>query len=218
MTESNARSDEVSRNVGAAAEAVLRARGEPGRLMRVFEHSHVPMVMVDGTRRYAEVNRPARLWFRLSLEEMRAFRIGDLTPPLGDGAMERAWARLLEAACVVGRYPVYRADGSRRDVVYCALANILPGLHLIAFAPADWRDDRLVAVEDIGADASVSLTQREVGLLALAADGLSGPELAEKLFLSPTTVHKHFDNIYAKLDVRTRAAAVAKAMRLGMIE
>jgi DNA-binding CsgD family transcriptional regulator len=188
--------------------------------MRVFERSHVPMVMVDGTGRYAEVNRPARLWFRLSAEELRTFRLGDLTPAPLDGQQQQqlALARLFEARCVVGRYPVYGVDGARRDVVYCALANILPGLHLIAFAPADWPDHELVPLEHDGADASVSLTEREIELLALAADGLSGPELAEKLFLSPATVHKHFDHIYAKLDVRTRAAAVAKAMRLGVIE
>ncbi len=55
-------------------------------------------------------------------------------------------------------------------------------------------------------------------MLALAAKGLSGPELAEDLVLSPSTINTHFKNIHAKLQVRTRAAAVAKAMRLGMID
>ena len=55
-------------------------------------------------------------------------------------------------------------------------------------------------------------------MLALAADGRSGPDLARELVLSPGTVNTHFKNIYAKLDVRTRAAAVAKAMRLGLID
>jgi PAS domain-containing protein len=65
--------DHISRNVGAAAEAVLDARGDSQRLKRTFEQSQVPMVMVDDERRYVEANRPARLWFRLSLEEMRNF-------------------------------------------------------------------------------------------------------------------------------------------------
>ena len=55
-------------------------------------------------------------------------------------------------------------------------------------------------------------------MLALAADGLSGPELAQELVLSPATINTHFKNIYEKLDVGNRAAAVAKAMRLGMID
>jgi DNA-binding CsgD family transcriptional regulator len=52
----------------------------------------------------------------------------------------------------------------------------------------------------------------------IAADGHSGPELAQELLLSPATVNAHFKNIYKKLDVRNRAAAVAKAMRLGLID
>ena len=55
-------------------------------------------------------------------------------------------------------------------------------------------------------------------MLALSAEGLSGPELAQSLVFSATTVNTHFKNIYDKLGVRNRAAAVAKAMRLGVID
>jgi DNA-binding CsgD family transcriptional regulator len=65
---------------------------------------------------------------------------------------------------------------------------------------------------------SGSLTPREIEVLALAAERLSGPELAAELVLSPATVNTHFKNIYAKLRVRTRPAAVAKAIRLGAID
>ncbi|MEA2146488.1 MAG: hypothetical protein QOG59_2075 [Solirubrobacteraceae bacterium] len=217
MTGRRVRSDHVSRNVGAAAEALLDARGDARRLKRIFESSPVPMVMVDGRRRYVEVNRAARLWFRLGLEEMRRFALGDLTPAPRDGRMELAWARLLDVGSVAGRYPVDGSDGSRLDVVYCGLAQVLPGLHLIAFAPADWSEDELGVIDDNGGVTSASLTPREIEVLALAADGLSGPDLAEVLVLSPATVNTHFKNIYAKLDVRNRSAAVAKAMRLGVI-
>jgi DNA-binding CsgD family transcriptional regulator len=64
----------------------------------------------------------------------------------------------------------------------------------------------------------VSLTAREIEVLLLAADGHSGPELAQQLSLSPATVNAHFKHIYTKLDVRNRAGAVAKAMRLGVID
>ena len=59
-------------SVGATAQAILGARGHRPKVMRIFEDSHVPMVMVDGRRRYVEANRPARLAFRLSRAEMRA--------------------------------------------------------------------------------------------------------------------------------------------------
>jgi DNA-binding CsgD family transcriptional regulator len=206
----------VSQNIGAAAEVVLEARGDHHRLMRTFEDSHVPMVMVDGERRYVEVNHVARLWFRVSLEEMRSFAIDDLAPAPSDEVIQQAWAGLHAAGCIAGRCTVYGADGSQLEVVYYALAQVLPERHLIAFAPANWPE--FAAVEIRGPDAAVSLTPRERELLALAADGLSGPDLARELFVSPATVRTHFENIHEKLQVRTRAAAVAKAMRLGMIE
>jgi DNA-binding NarL/FixJ family response regulator len=62
------------------------------------------------------------------------------------------------------------------------------------------------------------LTPREAELLQLAADGFSGPRIAEKLVLSPATVRTHFANIYEKLGASERAGAVATAMRLGLIE
>ena len=50
-------------------------------------------------------------------------------------------------------------------------------------------------------------------VLALAAEGLSGPELAAELVLSPTTVNTHFKNIYAKLHVRSRLEALVKYLQ-----
>jgi DNA-binding CsgD family transcriptional regulator len=62
------------------------------------------------------------------------------------------------------------------------------------------------------------LTPREVELLQLAAWGLSGPEIAAHLVLSPGTVKTHFQNVYAKWDLSDRAAAVAEALRQGLID
>jgi DNA-binding CsgD family transcriptional regulator len=62
------------------------------------------------------------------------------------------------------------------------------------------------------------LTPRELEVLRLAAQGHSGPEIAARLFVSPTTIKTHFENIYAKFGVSDRASAVAKALRLGLIK
>jgi PAS domain S-box-containing protein len=61
------------------------------------------------------------------------------------------------------------------------------------------------------------LSARELQVLRLAAEGNTGPEIAEKLVLSALTVKTHFSNIYAKLGVSDRAAAVAQAFRLGLV-
>jgi two-component system nitrate/nitrite response regulator NarL len=61
------------------------------------------------------------------------------------------------------------------------------------------------------------LTDREHEVLRLTAEGHSAPELARLLFVSPGTVKTHLRSIYAKLGVSERAAAVAEAMRLGLL-
>ena len=62
------------------------------------------------------------------------------------------------------------------------------------------------------------ITARQVEILKLAAQGLSMRTIAGLLVVSPATVQTHFKNIYARLGVTTRAAAVAEAMRLGLVE
>jgi DNA-binding CsgD family transcriptional regulator len=55
------------------------------------------------------------------------------------------------------------------------------------------------------------LTTREAEILELVAAGLTNAAIAERLWISPGTVKKHLDNVYAKLGVANRAAAVAWA-------
>jgi two-component system nitrate/nitrite response regulator NarL len=61
------------------------------------------------------------------------------------------------------------------------------------------------------------LTQRELEILRLAADGVSNAEIAERLHLSGTTVKTHLAHVYEKLEVPDRAAAVARALRRGLL-
>jgi LuxR family maltose regulon positive regulatory protein len=61
------------------------------------------------------------------------------------------------------------------------------------------------------------LTQRELEVLALLAEGLSNKEAAARLHRSPETVKKHVYNIYRKLDVDSRFSALAQARALGIL-
>ena len=62
------------------------------------------------------------------------------------------------------------------------------------------------------------LSSREREVLSMIAEGLSAPEIAAALHLSPATVKTHLQSLYEKLGVSDRAAAVARAMRQGLLE
>ena len=61
------------------------------------------------------------------------------------------------------------------------------------------------------------LTKRETEILTLVAGGLSDREIADRLVLSPHTVHRHVANVRTKLGLPTRAAAVAAATKRGLL-
>jgi two-component system, NarL family, nitrate/nitrite response regulator NarL len=62
------------------------------------------------------------------------------------------------------------------------------------------------------------LSDREYEVLRLIAGGLTAPEIGRSIHLSTATVKTHLQHIYDKLGVSERAAAVAEAMRRGLIE
>jgi DNA-binding NarL/FixJ family response regulator len=67
------------------------------------------------------------------------------------------------------------------------------------------------------ASAMSGLTARELEVLRLVAEGLNNQHIGERLFLSEHTVHRHVANIFSKLSVSSRAAAVAQAARRGLL-
>ena len=67
-------------------------------------------------------------------------------------------------------------------------------------------------------DGRPELTPRETEVLHLIADGLSAPDIGKRIHLSTTTVKSHLHTLYEKLGVSDRAAAVAEAMRRGLLE
>ena len=105
---------------------------------------------------------------------------------------------------------------------------------LDAFASAGldsefWQTPRIIGGTGADPDAGLSdarladaptaakLTGREMEVLSLLADALSQKQIAHQLSLSIHTVDSHIRNIYVKLSARSRAAAVATALRSGII-
>ena len=110
------------------------------------------------------------------------------------------------------------------DTVYAAVQAGVSA-YLSKAWPAERICDALVAVArgDIilrsnAAGARIHLTPREREVLGGLAEGKSAPQIAGELHVSPATVKTHLKTLYEKLGVSDRAAAVAEAMRRGLLE
>lgn len=63
----------------------------------------------------------------------------------------------------------------------------------------------------------ITLTKRETEVLEQLSKGLNYQQIADNLILSPSTVRKHIENIYKKLQVHNKIEAVQKGMKLNII-
>ena len=115
--------------------------------------------------------------------------------------------------------PLYRSEYDR------GLAAARAGLDEATFSAA-WAEGRAMTPEKAleyalgteGPDTTVSLlSPREVEVLALVAEGLTNPQVAQRLYLSPHTVSRHLRSVYTKLGVPSRAAAAREALERGLI-
>lgn len=166
--------------------------------------------------------------------ESRVRRLGpdvvlmDLDLGAGDGGA--AATRRLRALPTPPRVLVLTAFATEADVL-AALDAGAQG-YLLKDAPAEelFRAVRAVARGETALGTEVAailvrrvsspepaLTEREVQLLGLLADGLSNKEMARRLLVSEATVKSHLAHVYAKLGVGTRAGAVATAIERRII-
>jgi ATP/maltotriose-dependent transcriptional regulator MalT len=129
---------------------------------------------------------------------------------------ETARARL-DLARALGRLG---QTSTARDEVRRAVRS-LDGVHA-AFELAQARDLDTELKNAIVAPAPApsprtGLTPREQEIVRLIAGGLNNDRIGQRLFISGHTVHRHVANIFAKLNVRTRSAVVARAAKAGII-
>lgn len=69
-----------------------------------------------------------------------------------------------------------------------------------------------------GACEPEALSEREMGVLRVMAEGLGNREIGERLFVSEATVKTHVQRILRKLDAASRTQAVARARELMLIQ
>jgi DNA-binding NarL/FixJ family response regulator len=97
-----------------------------------------------------------------------------------------------------------------------ALADAPNRRMVLAGVPPNWLGPIADGVEQQELS-SVLLTNRELEVLSVAAEGLRAREIAERLGVSARTVTTHLARIYAKLGVNSRVGAITTAARSGLV-
>ena len=126
----------------------------------------------------------------------------------------RARVELARLLGTLGRQDAAVAEAQR------AIDNLTPLGAVLELARAQAVLDALGAAPAAAPAASEDrkgLTPREIEVLRLISDGLNNQAIAERLFISEHTVHRHVANTLTKLNVSSRSAAVAQAGRLGLL-
>jgi PAS domain S-box-containing protein len=188
-------------------------KGSPmgdGTFRALFDGAINPMLVIDDSRCYVAANGAAARMLQYTREQLVEMRIDDLTPKERRSGLARRWQEFLGRGDACGRVPLVRADGTRIEVDHSSTANVSDGVHLTVFSPE--------ALEPAPPEAGGQvLTTREREVLTAIAAGQKGDEIARHLVIAPDTVRRHVANARQKLEARTRAHAVAEALRRGEI-
>jgi two-component system nitrate/nitrite response regulator NarL len=118
-------------------------------------------------------------------------------------------------AAIGGGARAYLSKDATRQQICDAIAAVARGETVF---DAEVQTGLAREIQMRSADTDIVLTSREREILALTAEGLLAPEIGRRLYLSPATVKTHLQRLYGKLGVSDRAAAVAEAMRRGLLE
>jgi ATP/maltotriose-dependent transcriptional regulator MalT len=123
----------------------------------------------------------------------------------------RARIELARVLGTLGRHDAAAAEARR------AIDDLAPLGAALELARARAVLDGLSAPPAPAGEDRKGLTAREIEVLRLISDGLNNQAIAERLFISEHTVHRHVANTLTKLNVSSRSAAVAQAGRLGLL-
>jgi DNA-binding CsgD family transcriptional regulator len=103
------------------------------------------------------------------------------------------------------------------DAEYAAGRTLDPAQVLAALGRTDAATGQARVAHEAQPGMQTALTPRELDVLRLVAQGLSNPDIAQRLYLSQHTVHRHVANILRKLGLTSRSAAAAWGVRAGLV-
>jgi LuxR family maltose regulon positive regulatory protein len=189
-------------------------------LARVFLAQDQPsraLALLDGLLSPAET--AGRMGTVIEISSLRALALQALGE--GDRAFQ-ALKRALQLAEHEGHTRVFVGEGKpmARLLYESVTRGVAPDYArrlLAAFPVAEPEQTVPSKTLDARSELVEPLSERELEVLQLIAEGLTNQEIASRLFLSLHTVKVHAHNIYGKLDVGNRTQAVAKARALGIL-
>lgn len=191
------------------------AEGDAETLWAFLESAPAALLAANDDREILRINDR---WCELTgydPESAVGVRIDEILAQESRPGIEMRWGDLLSTGLGTARIVLMRPDGGRLAVRYGAFANVLAGVHVGAFFAEPGQDMR--AARPARARRAGQLTRREQESLRLVALGMTTTAAAEQLGISPETVRTHVRNAMNKLGARTRAQAIAVAMRDGEI-
>src|SRR6476469_5196182 len=184
-------------------------------LWAFFDTAPVALLAAGDERRIVRVNRRWSDLTGYDADAATEMRIDDLLAPESRPGIEMRWSDLVATGLATARIVLLRPDHVRVAIRYGAFANVLPGVHVAACLAEPGQDAR--ALRPARARRAGQLTRREQESLRLVAMGMTTTAAADQLGTSPETVRTTVRNAMNKLGARTRAQAIAVAMRDGEI-
>jgi PAS domain S-box-containing protein len=181
-----------------------------------FRQSSNAMVLVDARRRQVDANGAYLKLLGYTREAVIGTPVYTFVAG-GPLASPEEWDAAMSSGRFSGETELVCANGSGVSVQWGASVEVVTGRRLVLFvvlSTSRWgqRFRRALPSES----EPRTLTRREREIVALVAQGSSGPEIAGELHIAHDTVRTHVRNAMAKLGARSRAHLVAKALGDGL--
>lgn len=184
---------------------------------QAFIRSSNAMALMDHQRRFVEVNGACLQLLGYSRDELVGMHFYDISAT-GQVFRQREWERVLKQRQFIGVRELKRADGVTVRVEFAGHIETFtrtPLVLLVAIRTS--RGGRRLHPRKEHLVSSGALTTRELEVIGLVAGGYSGPEIAERLQITPNTVRTHTRNAMEKTGARTRSHLVAKVLTEGTL-
>jgi PAS domain S-box-containing protein len=196
---------------------MVRQDGWSELFWAAFKQSRNPMVLLDDPRLVVDANGAFLKLLGYSREDVVG-KPGYLFVVGGPRLSPQEWSARLAVGHFTGETELLCADGSSVVVQWGADTEVVTGRRLVllvALSTSRWgRHFRrsIPSEHELG-----QLSERELQVVRLVAQGRTGPEIADELHIAHDTVRRHVHNAMTKTGARSRAQLVAKAIGDGQV-